>query len=109
MEFRFSATVLVSTGFPCRNEPQTQPLMFARCGEDIFNVAELQGTGIMLYVGSNTMNCNSWCGQSLGWTANCRSVRNRLLNAGGWNPSGRPQFCSGQMDAAALAGVRLLA
>ncbi|CAE7352636.1 ylyB [Symbiodinium natans] len=36
-------------------------------------------TGIMLYVGSNTMNCNSWCG--------------------------RPQFCNGQIDAAASAGV----
>ncbi|CAE7739275.1 ylyB [Symbiodinium pilosum] len=38
-------------------------------------------TGIMLYVGSNTMNCHSWCG--------------------------RPQFCSGRIDAKALDGVRL--
>ncbi|CAE7215738.1 ylyB [Symbiodinium sp. CCMP2592] len=36
-------------------------------------------TGIMVYVGSNTMNCNSWCG--------------------------RPQFCDGRIDAAESAGV----
>ncbi|CAK9078509.1 Putative RNA pseudouridine synthase YlyB [Durusdinium trenchii] len=36
-------------------------------------------TGIMLYVGGNTMNCNAWCG--------------------------RPQFCSDSMDVAAELGV----
>ena len=107
----------------CENERGTWLRGFVevlrRCGEcQSGALGSLKGTGIMVYVGSNTMNCNSWCGRGLAIVLlDCcyRYVVNSLAQLSvcvgrGTRVTaraGRPQFCDGRIDAAESAGARI--